>query len=91
MTLGIANINLCITSKLPIIKNKLPCDNGISCGQIFTVNSKSTSMYLFTMCSFYNYLLLLVIIIQHIVKIGLVAEISIPNYQSLFFKLTQLP
>ena len=45
------------------------------------------------MCSFYYiiiYLLLLVIIMQHIVKIGLVTEISVPNYQSLFFKLTQL-
>ena len=32
----------------------------------------------------------LVIIIQCIVKIGLVTEIFIPNYQSLFFKLTQV-
>ena len=36
MTLGIVKINSCVTSKLPIIKEKLPCDNIISCRQIFT-------------------------------------------------------
>ena len=36
------------------------------------------------------YSLLPVIIIQYIVKIGLVTRMFIPNYQSLFFKLTQL-
>ena len=36
------------------------------------------------------YIWFLVIIIQCIVEIGLVTEIFIPNYQSLFFKLTQL-
>ena len=30
MTLGIVDNNLCMTSKLPIIKNKLSLDNGIS-------------------------------------------------------------
>ena len=35
------------------------------------------------------HLLLLVIIIQPAVIIGLVAEIFIPNYQSLFFKFSQ--
>ena len=39
MTLGIVNINSCMTSKLPIIKKKMPCDNGISCKQIFTLHS----------------------------------------------------
>ena len=34
MTLGIVKFCLCVTSKLPIIKNNLPCDNEISCGQI---------------------------------------------------------
>ena len=34
--------------------------------------------------------MLQVIIIQFIVKIGLVTEMFIPNYQLLFFKLTQL-
>ena len=46
---------------------------------------------MFTVCSFpNNFLLLLVIIIQCIVKIGFVTENFIPNYQSLFFKLTEL-
>ena len=54
MTLGIVNIISCVTFKLPIIKKKLPCDNKISCRQIVTVNSKQTSMLLFTMCSFLN-------------------------------------
>ena len=40
--------------------------------------------------SLINYLLLLVKIIQCIIKLGLVTENFIPNYQSLFFKLTQL-
>ena len=40
VTLGIGNINLCTTSKLPIIKIKFPCDNGISCREMFTVNKK---------------------------------------------------
>ena len=37
MTLGIVNINLRMISKLPVIKNKLPCDNG----QIFTLHVHS--------------------------------------------------
>ena len=40
MTLLIVNINSTMTSKLPIIKNKLPCDYGISFRQIFTIHSK---------------------------------------------------
>ena len=44
MILGIENIKLCMTSKLPIIKNKLPYTNGINCKEMFTVNSKQTSM-----------------------------------------------
>ena len=48
-------------------------------------------MKLFTVCSFLiKFLLLLVIIIQCIVKIGFITEMFIPNYQLLFFKLTQL-
>ena len=27
MTLGIVKINSCVTSKIPIFKKKLPCDN----------------------------------------------------------------
>ena len=40
MTLGIVKINTSVTSKLPIVKKKLPCDNRISCRQIFTIHSK---------------------------------------------------
>ena len=42
MTLGIVNINLdlCMTYKPPIIRNKLPCDNCIGHRQHFTVNGK---------------------------------------------------
>ena len=36
----IVNINLCTNHQLPITMNKLPCDKGISCRPIFTVNSK---------------------------------------------------
>ena len=54
MTLGIVNINLCVTSKLPIIKNTLPCDNGISCRHIFTVQVNKHQCKLFLMCSFFN-------------------------------------
>ena len=53
MTLKVVNIISYVISKLPI-KKKLPCDNKISCRQIFTVNSKQTSMLLFTLCSFLN-------------------------------------
>ena len=50
MTLGKVNINLCVTSKLPIIKSKLPFNHAISCRQYFTVQCN-----LFTMHSFlYN-------------------------------------
>ena len=56
MTLGIVNIyiNLCMTSKLPIIKNKLPCDNGISYRKIFTVLDNNHQCNLIAMCSFFN-------------------------------------
>ena len=40
MTLGVVKLNSGVTSKLPIIKEKLPCDNGISYKHIFTVYSK---------------------------------------------------
>ena len=40
ITLGIVKINSCIMSKLPIIQKKFPCDNRISCRQIFIVGSK---------------------------------------------------
>ena len=54
MTLGIVNINSCVAYKLPIIKNKLPCDDGISCRVICLQGVVSLIVYL----------LLLVIIIQ---------------------------
>ena len=50
MTLGILNINSCVTSKLQIIKNKLPCDNGISCIFLLYIVYKH-QCNLFTMCS----------------------------------------
>ena len=55
MTLGIADINSCVTSKLPIITNKLSCYIGISSRQ-FTINSSLNKHQcnLFTMYSFYN-------------------------------------
>ena len=68
--------NSCVTSKLPIIKKKLPCDNRISCRQIFTMYS--FILKLFTVTG------------NNLVEMGLVAKKFIPNYQSLFFKLTQL-
>ena len=40
--------------------------------------------------SFFNFLLIPVLIIQCIVSIGLVTQNLIPNYQLSFFKLTQL-
>ena len=58
-------------------------------GLLYKVNKHHGK--LFTMFSFFKvYLLLLVIIIQSIVTIGLVTEISIPKCQSLFFKLIEL-
>ena len=56
---------------------------------LFIVNKHQCNCLL-CVVSWIIYLLLLVIIIQYIVKIGLVIEMFIPNYQSLFFKLTQL-
>ena len=93
MTLGIVNINLCVTSKLPIIKNTLPCDDGISCRHIFTVQVNKHQCKLFLMCSFFNNLFT-VSGNDNIInsKNRIITEIIIPNYQSLFFfkKLTQL-
>ena len=40
ITLAIVNINSCVTSKIPIIKKKLPFGNKINCKHIFTVHSK---------------------------------------------------
>ena len=54
MTLGIVNINSCVTSKLPIIKNKLPCDNGISCRQFLLYIVHKHQCNLFTMCGLIN-------------------------------------
>ena len=42
MTLGIVIIKLCMTSKLPIIKNKLICDKRISCRQILLTYNNNT-------------------------------------------------
>ena len=54
MTLGIVNINSCVTSKLLISKKKLPCDNRISCRQILLYIVNKHPCNLFTMCSFFN-------------------------------------
>ena len=52
MTLGIVNINSCVTFKLPTIKKKLPCDNGISCRLICLQGVVSLIFYLlFTVTS----------------------------------------
>ena len=47
MTLEIVNINLCMTAKLPIIKNTLPCDNRVSCRQIllYIVNKHKCNLF----------------------------------------------
>ena len=46
-------INLCMTSKLPIIKNKLPCHNEISDNLLLYIVNKH-QCNLFTICSFIN-------------------------------------
>ena len=81
MILGIVNINSCVTSKLPITKKGMP----------FTVHRVNINV-ICLQCVVFKifFLLLLVIIIQHVVKIGLVTENLIPNHQSMFFKWTQL-
>ena len=73
MILRIVNINSCVTSKLPIIKKKLLCGNRISYRQINIICLQCAG-------SLIIYLLLIIVIIQYIVKIGLVTESFIPNY-----------
>ena len=63
MTLGIININSCLTSKLLIIEEKLFCVNGISCRQFLLYILNTYQCNLFTI-SLIIYLLLLVITIQ---------------------------
>ena len=92
MTLGIVNINSYVTSELPIIKNKLP--SRINCLVTMQLVADKFLLYIVNKhqyeFSLTVYLLLLVMIMQCIIKIGLVTENFIPNYQSLFFKLIQL-
>ena len=85
MKLKIVNINSCVTSKLPIIKKKLLYDNRISCRQFLTVHKRQCN--LFTICSLFNNLLLLIMII--IIYSKKVSQILIPNYQASFFKFSQ--
>ena len=54
MALGLININSCVTSKLPIIKNYLPYNNGISCRNFLMYIVNKYQCNLFTMCSFLN-------------------------------------
>ena len=83
MTLGKVNIS-CVTSKL----SRKNCLVIIELVAICEINI--TVICLPCVVTLITYLLLPVIIIQCTVKIGLVAEMFFPNYQSLFFKLTQL-
>ena len=55
-----------------------------------TLKKKTNINFICLQCvvSLINSLLLLVIIIQHVVKTGLITEIFIPIYQSLFLKFT---
>ena len=78
MTLGIVKMNSRVTSKLPIIKKKLPCDNRISYEFLLYIGNKNQCLQ--CLVSLINYFLLLVLIIQCIVTIGLVTENFIPNY-----------
>ena len=80
MTLGIVNINVCMISKVRIVKI-----NWFVIMELVTTDFKH-QCNLYTMCSLVMYLLLLVLTTQCTVK----TEISIRNYQSLFLKLTQL-
>ena len=68
--MGIVNIDFCITSNLPIGKNKLPCEKNkhqlnlfTMCNNLFTVTGSKT------MC----------------IKIRLATEIFIQTSSSLFF------
>ena len=54
MTLGTVNISLCVTSKLPVIENRLPFYNGISCRHILLYIVNKHQCNLFTICSFFN-------------------------------------
>ena len=82
MILGILNINSCVTSKLPIINKILPCDNRISCRYILLYIVNKQQCNVFTIRSFSNNLLTF---IEYRTRIGLVTEVFILNYQSLFF------
>ena len=79
MILGIVNINSCVTFKFPTIKNKLPCDNGISCRLIclqgvvslifyllFTVTSNNNTMNIKNRIGNRNYHFKLLIIVFQI-------------------------
>ena len=54
MTLGIVNNNLCMTSKLPIIKNYLSFDDRICRRQILMYVLNIHQCNLFTICSLIN-------------------------------------
>ena len=54
MILGIVKMNSCVTSKLPIINKKLPCDNRISFTKNLQYIVNKHQCYLFTVCSFFN-------------------------------------
>ena len=90
MTVGMVNINSCVTSKLPVIKKKLVIIELVADKSLLSKVNKDQCNCLQSVVSLIIYLPLLVIKLQCIVKIGLVTGIFIPNHQSLFFKLTQL-
>ena len=61
MTLGIVIIHVCMTCKLPIIKNKLPCKKRISYVDTLTpYKAKNHQCKLSTMCSFLNNLFIVI-------------------------------
>ena len=53
MTLGIVNINSCVTSKLPIIKKKIVIINLVTDKFLLHIVNKH-QCNMFTMCSFFN-------------------------------------
>ena len=53
MTLGIVNIGSCVTSKNPIIKKNMPCDNTMSCRAFLLYIVNKHQCNLFTICSFF--------------------------------------
>ena len=67
MTLGIVKINSCVTSKLPIIKKISLVIIELVAGK-FLMYIVNKQLQLQCVLPFINYLLLLVIIIQYIVK-----------------------